>query len=258
MIIRLLNKINLKRCFHALVSALMLAGFISLCAVLYESWLYNGVGSSVVMLTKTASKRSGGTGFQIVAPSGRRYILTNKHVCEIDKRSLLAHSQDGRTQEVRIIKKYKHHDLCLMESFENLPALDIASSIDLHERTWLIGHPALRPLSLESGHYAGSTFVNLFVKCSKSEINLAMNKLNSKKKVGIQDLFELLLLAQGYCQKRFKSQYITNISYGGNSGSPVVNKFGNVIGVLFAGRPDQPTASYTVPLYHIHEFLKGK
>jgi len=45
-------------------------------------------------------------------------------------------------------------------------------------------------------------------------------------------------------------------SYPGNSGSPVVDFFGNVVGILFAGI--QPHINMIVPVSSLHEFLLDK
>jgi S1-C subfamily serine protease len=68
----------------------------------------------------------------------------------------------------------------------------------------------------------------------------------------------MLLLFYGApyaCIEKFDTNHITAISYGGNSGSPVVNFWGNVVGVLFAGNSRAITESFTVPLKNIKEFI---
>lgn len=248
----------LKLTTRAALRLLTILGVIAVAAMGFEAYLYDYKGSSVVKITRTHAARSGGTGFQIEAPSGKKYILTNAHICKMGK-NLIAHDQNGISTEISVIEIDTAHDLCIMEPIDGLRSLRIASDVVYHERVWLIGHPALRPLTLESGHFAGVVDIDLYSRCSK--------KLNSKQlddfsKTGdinsIEDLEKFLMLMSGMCIVKRNAQYINNIAYGGNSGSPVVDKFGNVIGVLFAGRRDQPTASYTVPLRAIHKFLEDK
>ena len=220
-------------------------------AMLFESYLYDYKGSSVVMLTKSLSKYSGGTGFQIKLPSGKLAIMTNKHICELGK-WLYAHTQDGKSQLVKVIEEYKGHDLCLMTPVKNLRPLKIARDLDLHERVWLVGHPALRPLTLESGHYVGPIRIRMYVSCR--------GKRRRPVEVPIKSniLEEFFKMYYNGCMKYFNTHHINNIAYGGNSGSPVINKYGNVIGVLFAGSRSQNTSSYIVPLKYVKDFLKGK
>jgi V8-like Glu-specific endopeptidase len=59
------------------------------------------------------------------------------------------------------------------------------------------------------------------------------------------------------CIEIFVSSAISSPIYGGNSGSPVVNKWGNVIGVVFAGNRTQVNDAYMVPLSYVKDFLKG-
>ena len=248
----------MKKIFKKIISALgyIAKGYI-ICAciialaglgfIAHDKFLYDYKGSSVVMLTKTYKARSGGTGFAIKAPSGKLYTMTNAHICKIGK-SLTAHTQDGSSQVIKVIKIYEKHDLCLMEPIKGLRPIAIADSIDLHEKVYLIGHPALRPLTFESGYYVGPYDIKLWIDCKTGK---------AITNPSIQDFMKMLKGFQN-CSKTFDTQHINNIAYGGNSGSPVLNKFGNLIGVLFAGHRFQNTASYTVPLKVIKEFLKDK
>ena len=219
-------------------------------AVVYEThFMYNYKGSSVVMLT---SNGGGGTGFRITAESGKSFILTNNHICR-DRESLTANYGD-QEKTIKVIQKYADHDLCVLEDIDEIPSLRLSGSLDSHERLWLIGHPALRQLTLESGHFVGNTDIDLLTTCSEKEIEERIAAIKEVKT--IDDFLKILRLSAGYCIKKVNANHINNISYGGNSGSPVFNKWGNVVGVLFAGSRGQPTASYIVPLEHLQKFLK--
>lgn len=238
-----------KKLINLIVRTALALGIVASAATTYEAYLYDYKGGSVVKLTMG---NSGGTGFQVKAPSGKQYILTNAHICNINP-VLAATTQAGFTGISKVIKIDEKHDLCIMSPIPGIRPLKIADSIDYHERVWLIGHPGLRPLTLESGHFAGMMNIKVATHCTQEEIKAQMEALKGKIDLGM-----LIIFMQGYCIKPFDAQYINNVSYGGNSGSPVVNKWGNVVGVLFAGNPRQPTSSFTVPLEHIHRFLSDK
>ena len=76
----------------------------------HEKYLYNGIGSSVVMLT---NGRGGGTGFQIITNKRKKYILTNAHICSIGKQ-LIAHKSTGAREIVRVLKVGIHVPLRLV------------------------------------------------------------------------------------------------------------------------------------------------
>ena len=232
---------------------LLIVATLGVSSTLYERYFYGYLGSSVVKITKTDKGLSGGTGFVVKAPSGKLYTLTNEHICSMGD-NLVAHTQNGKKHKIKVIKKYKDHDLCIMEAVPGLRPFKIAKNIILHERVWLIGHPALRPLTLESGHYVGSFDIKLRSTCPVEVQKMIKEKYDK----GILTAQELYSIVYTYCTKELESQHISNIAYGGNSGSPVVDMFGNVIGVLYAGRRDQPTASHTVPLKEIIKFLRNK
>ncbi len=208
----------------------------------HERYMYDHIGNSVVKLTYSKNPRSGGTGFQVIAPSGKQYTLTNAHICK-KQETLIATTQSGVKTELKVIKIDKNHDLCIAEGIPVLRGLNLASELFKHEKVYLIGHPGLRPLTLQSGRYVDNYNIKLRTRC---ELDLIGTKRNVETFFGLKYVF---------CTKSFKTQHINVIAYGGNSGSPVVDVKGDVIGVLFAGSPSQNTSTYTVPLAYVHLFL---
>jgi S1-C subfamily serine protease len=211
---------------------------------LHEDVLYMYVGSSVVRLT---SAGSGGTGFQIHANSGKKYLVSNKHVCSLAVNGqLTATADDGREAQVTVLHESSSHDLCLLSKFPQMRGLRYSPSLKQKEKVYVVGHPGGRDLSFESGRYVRDLEITVSYRCE-----------------GMSELFkifpELIHLKQffRYCPRTLKSSYLNLTIYGGNSGSPVVDKFAGVVGVIFAGRRDQSKASYMVPNRYLYNFLKG-
>lgn len=165
------------------------------------------------------------TGFYIEY-FGKYYILTNKHVCEIDpiKKKAVFGNFVGN-----IIKISDRHDLCLVESDRN-SGLKIAEEQGKpFEDIYLIGYPRGIGKVIRKGSLI-----------EKLTINAYWLKFNS--------------LTNPY-GNYVTAYFISTTTYGGNSGSPVVNRFGEVIGVLFAGSPSYPTEGLMIPLFDVKIFL---
>lgn len=235
-------------------------------------FIYDYKGSSVVYLT---GERSGGTGSVVQNHRRQKYTLTNAHICRLqDKDGYLNYEKNnGDKGKIKVIEVSNTHDLCVLEAVPGLRPLSIAKSLEKHEKVWLIGHPALRPLTLENGYFVQYTDIDVMTQCNeeqlkkaKDELDKEMQELNKQCKQPTIDcvmkLFNLISiqmrLQQGYCVIEYSAGYINAISYGGNSGSPVLNKWGNIIGVLFAGSGTQNTASYIVPIHFVRKFISKK
>jgi S1-C subfamily serine protease len=197
---------------------------------LHETYLYEYKGASIV---KLMGSNSSATGFQIIAKSGRQYTMTNRHVCDALSRNgkdIKWYQEEELGGSLKVLYRDKEADLCLLEPIPSIRPLKVARLAHKRESVYLVGHPAGRGLSFERGHLVEKTSIYLLNFCYDDP------RFN--------------------CRFFYSSYHLNAISYGGNSGSPILDKYGSVVAVLFAGRRDQPTASHSVPLAEIKRVLE--
>jgi len=147
--------------------------------------------------------------------NGKSYILTNKHICD-GKRTL--YTADGPR---KILKEAKYSDLCLVESKRNT-GLKIASkppqSLDMIH---LLGFPMGHQLTARFGRIVGNVAERFrWVSPEKIEVT-----------------------------------HVAVPAFPGSSGSPVCDKNGRLIGVLFSTHAFTYEDSYMVPHKELLLFL---
>ena len=128
---------------------------------IHGTYIRHSVGSKVVKLTGDSS---GGTGFFVKAPSGRTFILTNYHVCQLKNEAgyiNVTKNGDTRSYPKRVIEMDSVHDLCLVESFYDVEGLSLASDVSVGETLGIVGHPKLYQLTLSRGQYIGEATISL-------------------------------------------------------------------------------------------------
>lgn len=208
---------------------------------LHKHYLYDAKGMSVI---KLLGEYSGGTGFQ-VKYKGKQYTLTNFHICAAADQEDTLKSVDyfGNTRRLKVLARYDKNDLCVLEPISFLPAIRLANSYYMHEQIYLIGHPRLEALTMQTASLVAKYDINIMMPC---------HKYSERRRCTTSTYDEPV-----YCSKIFTALHANVISYGGNSGSPVLDDFGNLVGVLFAGQRSAVTASYIVPLEYVKDFLKG-
>lgn len=239
--------------FTSAIKSIALASTIIYGAILapeiHNNYLRLEVGESVVQVLHP-TKFGGGTGFAIQGASGKNYIMTNKHVCGVKENGLvrIGLNDNKLFLHKKVIYEDTVHDLCLIEGVEGLAPLSIGSDQEPGEYMYVVGHPGLRKLTTSVGEYIGREKVELLddVK-TRNECKGEVIELSP-----IQQFFYGIEFA---CLRSYPALATSAVIYGGNSGSPVVNRWGNLIGVAFAGSTQQERDNYIVPLYYVKRIL---
>lgn len=234
-----LSKMLKKLLTKKTLDSLILFGFIATIFrfELHQVYIHNHLYSKVnaVQMAGIGGLKTIGTASQIKY-RGKRFTITNLHVCTVADLSVRIGEMtkipdhmlvgksiilDGKKRKILAISK--EHDLCLVEPILEQGALSIASTYYLQQEVFLIGHPRGLPRTVRSGHI------------------IAWDK----------SIFPGLSMTE---QKPFI--WISSITYPGNSGSPVVNVFGNIVGLLFARERGYHTEGMVVPLEAVQDFLE--
>lgn len=238
---------------------------------MHNKYLRYTVGNKVYMI-RGGPQTGGGTGFAVKAPSGASYILTNDHVCDGFGDSVLVTGDEGSMRR-RIIAHDENSDLCLIEGLPGVEGLSIARfGPSRGDIMYVVGHPLLMPKHVSQGEITGSSDVTINMgpisvinPNTKKEEQIppevggilpeqcSMNKHTQQW----EDLDLMFFVVKvKWCLLTVKDAYGTSITiHPGNSGSPMVNFWGNVEGVAFAS--NRTNWGKIVPIQDIKEFLKN-
>ncbi len=204
-------------------------------SILFGNQLHNDYlnfkRTSIVKLTNLEGT-SGGTGFYVKAPSGKIVTMTNGHVCRLATDGVII-SDDGRNKaSVKVIAQYEDNDLCVVEAPSNIKSgLSVAHSVREGEDVYVLGHPLLMPKSLVPGEISGSVMAEVL-----QGVNIPCEGKTYKKIIpDPNDLGAMIFGIQWFCVRTTPSMVVTANILPGNSGSPILDILGHVVGVAFAG-----------------------
>lgn len=159
------------------------------------------------------------TGFYVKS-FGKTYILTNRHVCDSNRSKLGNNIQFGDYMG-KILAIDNLHDLCLVTSNRTDGLIVSEIPVKPLDKIILVGYPR------------------------------GIGKVVRRGRI-----IENITSRIGWLDNRFVTfTQISATAYGGNSGSPVCNEDGEVVGVLFAGLRTYPNEPFIVPLGAVRFFL---
>lgn len=167
--------------------------------------------------------QGGGTGFVIKAKTGNPYLITNNHICKDQKQLLVNQADWEQPHSVDVIRTFPELDLCIAMPPAGVPALELGEDVKLHDLIAIIGHPMLRPLEVSMGE---------ILTRSDQEVVMGQDEACIG---GRHQSIDLGFFQYEVCVKSFNAYAVSNHIEPGNSGSPVLNMHGKVVGVVFAG-----------------------
>lgn len=233
----------------------MLMGIMSFgSSIIHSTFIEHKIGSNTVYIrsAKDASLQGSATGFEVKAPSGKVYTLTNAHVCGLaDAQGIVMVEEkrfSGRLIPKHVIEVYDENDLCLVEGLQGYEGLTLASGSDVGDLVWSVGYPLGEGMNISSGRikaYGPVKIVDTDIPAEQcTGKHMHMEKFNT--------LFGTL----EFCAIEREAAQTDVATYPGNSGSPLVNVYGNVEGIMFASNSDTNWGS-AVDVSVIKTFLKA-
>ena len=221
---------------------------------LHRRFIRSKVGNETVMIMNM-DETAGGTGFYLNTPHGIR-LITNRHVCQLANASgeLKVKEEGKRLFTINKVIKINDtaHDLCMLDSKGHNSSLELANDVGIGDTTYIVGHPNLRPLVVQEGEIiefkSESNIVSHII--TPANPSCKWNKIQQTIDLGVVKLKVKFCVIKDYVTR------MAMVAYGGNSGSALVNVYGRVVGVLFAGNEKVTNDSMAVSLEDLREFIK--
>lgn len=213
---------------------------------------------SIVKVLNTAGT-GGGTGWATKSSQGRPVIVTNDHVCAVETGGYVVLEQEGGKKSIKaILARNFERDLCVIEGLD-IPALDLASNPPRRfDPITVFGHPLLNPTTPAYGQYVADGIMEVGFNPEEDGTCRGGELMTSKKRppnFGVPHTETPMNFFGSVCVLSMELSYTTVSIYPGNSGSPVTNADGDVVGVINSASPRDNRGNF-IPLVYVREILE--
>lgn len=223
---------------------------------IYANYIRLKVSPSVVTIHVEEDRKDAyvqGTGFHVLTPSGKKVLLTNRHICEESRNGyvLVAGHESDRFFRLKIVRMSTDTDLCEVEPLPNARPLPLSSTFLIGEKIVTAGHPSGLPLTIDYGQVLGVIWSSTSRPAVPKEVKAGKCRWKN-------DHFEEETDAKGLpiklCYEVNRTVMTTAHVVGGSSGSPMLNRYGQVVGIVFLRHENNYAGA--ISLRRIMEFLE--
>ncbi len=212
---------------------LLLSLFLFSCAPAEKSptQIRHLYGESVARMELPAG--GSGSGFVVQGASGKLFVATNAHVCEKVGAPIRVNFTLSKKKRMEIAVGISlREDLCLVSlKDQTLSPLEVVAEAKEGEHIFTVGHPLGKALTAFEGSVVGiETGLVGYppFMCSPEQTQMS--------------------LFGEMCAKSMRFLSLSAWSYPGNSGGPLLNDSGQVVGIVFASGEMGGSALSTKPL----------
>jgi len=234
----------LKKALKIAVLAVSLSVISLEAPYVHRKYIRNIAEESVVQIF---GEEGMGTGSHVQLPDGRIVILTNKHICKMTGPLMVKAVGEPLPIARKIIEISKEHDLCAIEPLDGHKGIKLGSAPVLGDELYTLGHPRGDALNVAKGEYFDDKVIQMV------EREQADGSCLNGKHASVDGLFGPVSV----CVIESNTIQVSSPTYPGNSGSPVVNKYGRLVAVIFAGDQRIENSGEAVPLSYVKEFLNS-
>lgn len=191
-----------------------------------------------------------GSGFAVETPDGKRYVLTNAHVCDHPEYDMVLIDYNGEKYSTEVVKMDKARDLCAVKYVGNAEPFELTSKIYPRLPLFAIGYPSHNPMTMTSGQFIGIINTPLTIDADKEECLYELDGSWVPRAINMGGFF-----VPSYGCKIHKKFYATDIEVRpGSSGGPMVNVFGGVSGMTTS--VDEGFWAFAIPGLDIIKFVE--